>query len=112
MTTQPAPDLWAAAYNAGYQACLDDVAARAAEVHLLTLPRRQQAILTAQQRIQARIAEMEKTVPTHNTTMGRHPLWRYRGGPVDYDTGMPANGFCTWLRRRQRTVAVDRKAAA
>lgn len=40
-----------------------------------------------------------------NIAAGRHPAYRYRGGPVDWETGLPAGSACAWLRAKRRRDA-------
>ncbi len=50
-----------------------------------------------------RYAEVAEQV---SAELGRRPGYRYRGGPVDWETGLPVGSACAWLRRaRTRTTA-------
>lgn len=40
-----------------------------------------------------------------NVAAGRHPGYRYRGGPVDWHTGLPVGSACAWLRRQRGQLA-------
>jgi hypothetical protein len=57
-----------------------------------------------------RLAEMELRVNRLSSELGRPPRYRYRGGPVDWETGLPAGSACAWLRRTR--IARDKETAA
>lgn len=40
-----------------------------------------------------------------NVAAGRHPGYRYRGGAVDWNTGMPVGSACAWLRNKRERDA-------
>lgn len=63
--------------------------------------------LSHEARVAARHAEMERGHDNMNTELGRPTGYRYRGGPVDWETGLPAGSPCAWLRR-QRMAARHR----
>jgi hypothetical protein len=108
---------WAAGYltsiptseEIGYQRALRHVAERAAD-HGLLNPHKPAARLTGEQWTQARIAQAEACAARINVAMGRHPLWQYRGGAVDWDSGLPQGSACAWLRRTRRKP--DKRVAA
>lgn len=53
--------------------------------------------LTREQRIAIRLAEMESRHAEQNRRLGRPDGYRYRGGPVDWETGLPAGSLCARL---------------
>jgi hypothetical protein len=61
------------------------------------------------QRIAADTARMKACARRQYRQRGLPAGYDYRGGPVDWATGMPAGSACGWLRRTQRSV--DRVAA-
>lgn len=61
------------------------------------------------QRIAADRARMKACAQRQYRQRGLPAGYDYRGGPVDWVTGMPAGSACGWLRRTQRSV--DRVAA-
>jgi hypothetical protein len=42
-----------------------------------------------------------------NVAAGRHPGYRYRGGAVDWETGLPSGSACAWLRAKRRREAAE-----
>jgi hypothetical protein len=63
--------------------------------------------LTREQRVAARLAEMESGHAALNRELGRPNGYRYRGGPVDWETGLPAGSPCAWLRRQRAPVTAS-----
>jgi hypothetical protein len=65
--------------------------------------------LTREQRVAARTAEMKRSADRVAAELGRPAGYRYRGGPVDWQTGMPLGSACAWLRsapfRQRKRVA-------
>lgn len=91
-------------YAAGRLETLRQVAANWAEFDILGAGWQHQARKTAEQWIADRIALFEAGREKTNARLGRPPGYEYRGGPVDWETGMPVNGFCSWLRRRSNAT--------
>lgn len=52
-------------------------------------------------------ARYEERRIADNLAAGRHPGYRYRGGEVDWETGLPARSACAWLRNKQRRDATQ-----
>ena len=97
-------------YRYGHDAALELVAAGHAQLDILVGPTwREDAVQTvAEQRAQERLEREAHAVEVEtawNIQAGRHPGHRYRGGPVDYETGLPAGSACAWLRNRRRREA-------
>jgi hypothetical protein len=55
-----------------------------------------------QQRINREIAEMKLRAEVRYLGRQLPAGYDYKGGPVDWATGMPAGSGCAWLRRTQR----------
>lgn len=51
-------------------------------------------------RIRAELAEGQMIASGVAREMGRPAGYRYRGGAVDWETGLPAGSACAWLRGR------------
>lgn len=90
-----------AAHRDGYLQALHDIATRAIDISRNNANLWRAARGSAEQRHARRLAEMEAAAVRLADQMGRPPGWRYRGGPVDYDTGLPVGSACAWLRRRR-----------
>lgn len=58
----------------------------------------QEPRLTREMRVAARLAEMQRHAVRIAAALGRPAGYRYRGGPVDWQTGMPLGSACAWLR--------------
>ncbi len=93
-------------WAAGYAHALRCVAANIGELELLGDGWRQAAAVTAANRLQARLDQMAEARDRMNANLGRPPGWDYRGGPVDWETGLPAGSACAWLRRTRRVRRV------
>lgn len=93
------------AYARGRLDELRAVAQEHARLELLGPNWRQQAVadhLAAEQaRRDAIAARAEERRVVDNIAAGRHPGYRYRGGPVDWHTGLPAGSACAWLRNKR-----------
>lgn len=59
---------------------------------------RQAASRTSHQRYLDRLADMKHSADDMNRKLGRPHGYSYRGGPVDWETGLPARSACAWLR--------------
>jgi hypothetical protein len=44
---------------------------------------------------------MDQAAQVMNQRLGKHPKWRYRGGAVDWETGLPVGSECARLRSRK-----------
>lgn len=97
------------AYARGRLDELRAVAEEHARLELLGPNWRQQAVadhLAAERKRTAMFtARAEERRIADNVAAGRHPGYRYRGGPVDWHTGLPAGSACAWLRNKQRRDA-------
>lgn len=62
---------------------------------------RQEPALTREQRVAIRLASYADAAEQINERLGRHPRYRYRGGAVDWETGMPWPSGCAWLARKR-----------
>lgn len=70
--------------------------------------------LTYEQRVAVRIAEYTEAAEAINARLGRPAGYRYRGGAVDWWTGLPSGSACAWLRstpQRRRRHSGAREAA-
>lgn len=59
--------------------------------------------LTWEARVAARVAANVAYYERLNADLGRPAGYRYRGGPVDWETGMPARSGCAWFKRQQQS---------
>lgn len=113
---QPDPICWqrevAAAHHRGYRQAVHDIATRAVQLDHLDGHLWQAARLDAAQRLAARLAQMEAACTRLAQQMGRPAGWNYRGGTVDWNTGLPEGSACAWLRRRRSVTATPRRDAA
>jgi hypothetical protein len=100
-----------ACFALGYQTALADIAARTVDLHTAWQPIGR---ATRQQRIAAEHTTMRAAADQVAAELGRPIGYTYRGGPVDWDTGMPAGSACAWLRRHHATAvrADPRQVAA
>jgi len=98
-----------AAYTRGCVAALEAVAVEHARLELLGENWRERAVEQYQALRQRRRAEIDDAAEAErvkwNIAAGRHPRYRYRGGAVDYMTGLPADSACAWLRNKRRHEA-------
>ena len=62
-----------------------------------------------QARVAAEVAWMRRRAAGRYDIRGYPTGYDYKGGPVDWETGMPAGSACAWLRRTR--TAVRRSAA-
>jgi hypothetical protein len=94
------------AYHAGQLDALRDFAREHARLELLGPNWREQGIADHRALVQARkdaaFARYEERRVADNIAAGRHPGYRYRGGAVDWESGLPAGSACAWLRNRLR----------
>lgn len=94
------------AYAAGQLDALREFAREHARLELLGENWRERAIADHRALVQARHdaanARYEERLIADNIAAGRHPGYRYRGGAVDFETGLPEGSACAWLRRKQR----------
>lgn len=58
-------------------------------------------------RMRAETIEMKWRSDVRHTIYGYPDGYEYRGGPVDWWTGMPENSACAWIRRQRRKVSYD-----
>jgi hypothetical protein len=63
------------------------------------------------ERIAANMATMRRHASKAYAARGMPYGYDYRGGAVDWNTGMPAGSGCAWLRRRRLTVSSTEVAA-
>lgn len=95
----------AEAYAAGHLDALRDFAREHARLELLGLNWREQGIADHKALVQARkdaaLERYEERRIADNLAAGRHPGYRYRGGPVDWMTGLPEGSACAWLRNKR-----------
>lgn len=98
-------------YMAGRLATLQQVAQNVAELDLLGEGWRETAVAALaharEQQRQAREEAASARLAARAEADGsdRHAGYRYRGGAVDYDTGLPAGSACAWLRRQRAQAA-------
>lgn len=96
----------AEAYAAGHLDALREFAREHARLELLGENWRERAVADHRALVQARRdaahQRYEDRLACDNIAGGRHPGYRYRGGAVDWETGLPAGSACAWLRRRRR----------
>jgi hypothetical protein len=96
----------AEAYASGQLDALRDFAREHARLELLGENWRERGIADHKAMVQARRdaahERYEARVIADNIAAGRHPGYRYRGGPVDWMTGLPARSWCAQLRWMQR----------
>lgn len=57
---------------------------------------------TYAEQVAARVAEFEECAAAGYRRMGYQAGYEYRGGPVDFETGLPARSVCAWARRYAR----------
>jgi hypothetical protein len=93
-------------YRYGHDAAIELVAAGHAQLDILVGPTwREDAVQTvAEQRVQERLEREEHAAEVEtawNIQIGRHPGHRYRGGAVDWESGLPAGSACAWLRNKR-----------
>lgn len=81
---------------------LADLAAAHGELHAAWTAA---ARVSHEQRVAQRIAEADQCAARVNTELGRPPGYQYRGGPVDWHTGMPAGSACAWVRASRTPAA-------
>lgn len=97
------------AYAAGQLDALRAFAVEHARLELLGENWRERAIADHRAAEAKRKAEIETRAEERriadNIAAGRHPGYRYRGGPVDWLTGLPEGSACAWLRNRRRRHA-------
>lgn len=98
------------AYQQGRLETLTNIAAGHAELELLGDGWRDRARKTAHDWYRERVATFEQCARQMNARLGRPEGWNYRGGAVDWHTGLPLGSACAWLRRT-RTTAQERRAA-
>jgi hypothetical protein len=58
-------------------------------------------------RVRVEVAEMKRRAVRHRGARGYPTGYDYRGGAVDWETGMPAGSACAWLRRRRVRSGFD-----
>jgi hypothetical protein len=95
----------AQAYAAGQLDALRNFAQEHARLELLGENWRERAVadyqaVEAQRRAEAEQRAEERRI-ADNIAAGRHPGYRYRGGPVDWESGLPAGSACAWLRNKR-----------
>jgi hypothetical protein len=93
-------------YRYGHDSALQMVAAGHAQLDILVGPTwREDAVQTVtEQRAQERAereAHAAEVETAWNLQVGRHPGYRYRGGAVDWETGLPVGSACAWLRNKR-----------
>jgi hypothetical protein len=49
-------------------------------------------------------AALKRTADQQYRQRGLPAGYRYTGGPVDWDTGMPLGSGCAWLRRKRQNI--------
>lgn len=95
----------AEAYVAGQLDALHELAREHARLELLGENWRERAITDHRALVQARrdaaLERYETRVEADNIAAGRHPGFRYRGGAVDWESGLPAGSACAWLRNKR-----------
>jgi hypothetical protein len=95
----------AEAYAAGQLDALRGFAREHARLELLGPNWREQGIADHLALVQARrdaaLERYEERRVADNVAAGRHPGYRYRGGAVDWLTGLPEGSACAWLRSKQ-----------
>lgn len=89
------------AYERGFRDALRAVAVNVAELNLLDPGWRETAEVAARERIAARAAVDTERVERRNAKLGLPAGYRYRGGAVDWGSGLPAGSACAWLRRQR-----------
>jgi hypothetical protein len=52
-------------------------------------------------RIQTEVRAMKANAARQHTVRGYPGGYDYRGGPVDFETGLPAGSGCAWLRHQR-----------
>lgn len=57
---------------------------------------------THEQYVADEVVVWERHATEVNKELGRPAGYSYRGGPVDWETGLPAGSACAWLRRQKR----------
>lgn len=60
-----------------------------------------------QARIRTELIEMRWRSDVRHTIYGYPEGYDYRGGEVDWMTGLPANSGCAWLRRQRMRQELD-----
>jgi hypothetical protein len=100
----------AEAYAAGQLDALRDFAREHARLELLGENWRERGIADHRAMVQTRrdaaLERYEQRRIADNIAAGRHPGYRYRGGPVDWATGLPARSWCAQLRWMQRQTGL------
>jgi hypothetical protein len=114
-TDQHAAQLTQIAYQAGRWAAHCEVLTGQARVELTTADRPAWLAKVAAERaaqIEAEHVKADRARAIRNIEAGRHPLWRYLGGPVDWDTGLPAGSMCSVARLFQAIAEEELREAA
>lgn len=93
-------DLLVAAYERGYHAGR----AQAARDHWNS-PAVQEPL--REERVTSEIADMRARATQRHTERHLPDGYDYKGGEVDWETGMPAESACAWVRRRRLQHAFD-----
>lgn len=101
----------AEAYAAGQLDALRGFAREHARLELLGENWRERAVADHRALVQARRAaaheRYEARIVADNIAAARHPGYRYRGGPVDFESGLPAGSACAWLRNKRLREAEE-----
>lgn len=87
---------------AAYQRGRDDAASQAGRDEWA---REQVVAAFRSARIAAELTGMRDAAASRYLTRGYPAGYDYKGGPVDYETGMPAGSGCAWLRRQRIATA-------
>lgn len=60
-----------------------------------------------EQRVAAELAAMKEKAEVGRLQRGRREKFEYRGGPVDWSSGLPAGSACAWLHRQRARPSYD-----
>lgn len=67
---------------------------------MATVPTERKVSNYSAERLALRVVESESCYAAICAQLDRPEGYQYRGGPVDYETGLPEGSACAWLRRK------------
>jgi hypothetical protein len=94
---------------AAYQRGRDDAASQAGRDQW----RREEVVSAFRAaRLSAEISWMRDKAQSRYLARGYPDGYDYKGGPVDWETGLPAGSACAWLRRQRRRTQFELASGA